>query len=209
MRYAVLLPTLLLMIPSAAAQENAANAGTLVLGMGFVVLLVLLGLLIRVMRIKQPAEPLPVSLPPKPAVPADNRVYGELAIVDGLSSAGRILVTRQEFSIGRGLDNNDYELNLPGISRQHVRLRLDANDNRMYITDLASANGTLVNGKSLNPNEPHPLYNGDEITLSHVILRWKSLHGAETQERPASIRPEDRRTKAIPLPAKDKPEEEW
>src|SRR5688572_14939884 len=126
MRYAVFLLTFLMLIPSAAAQETVPSAGTLVLGMGFVVLLVLLGLLIRVVRIKQPVEAIPVSLPPKPAAPADKRVYGELAIVDGLSSITRIQVTEQDFSIGRGLDNNDYELNLPGISRQHIRLRLDA-----------------------------------------------------------------------------------
>src|SRR5688572_21862149 len=102
MRYAILLMTALLLIPSATAQENVPSAGTLVLGMGFLVLLVLIGLLIRVMQIKQPAEPIPVSLPPKPDAPVDKRVYGELAIVDGLSSTGRILVTRQDFAIGRG-----------------------------------------------------------------------------------------------------------
>jgi hypothetical protein len=210
MRFAISLTVILILIPSVAAQENASGAGTLVLAMGFLVLLVLIGLLLRVMLIKQPVEPVPVSLPPAKPQPIDEgRVYGELVVVDGLSSKNRILVTKPDFAIGRGLDNNDYELNLPGISRQHIVLRLDVSDNRMYITDLASANGTVVNGKPLNPNQPHPLYNGDEIVLSHVILRWKSLHGAETQERPTPRSTEDRRTKAIPLPDKDKPEEQW
>jgi hypothetical protein len=210
MRFWFSLLMLFALVPPVFAQEETLSAGTLVLGMGFVVLLLLVALLVRVMMIKQPAEPIPVSsLPPQAKKVPESRSYGELVVMDGLSGTKSIVINKESYAIGRGLDNNDYELNLPGISRQHIILRLDANDSRMYITDLDSANGTLLNGKRLNANEPHALHNGDEIALSHVILRWKALLGYETQERPASLSLEERRTSRLPLAEKDKPDEQW
>lgn len=209
MRFCFSLLVLLALVPPVFAQEGNLNAGTLVLGMGFVVLLLLVALLVRVMLIKQPAEPIPVSLPPQPKKAEELRPYGELVVMDGLSGTNRILITKDTFAIGRGLDNNDYELNLPGISRYHAILSLDAEDSRMYITDLDSANGTYLNGKKLRANEPHALHNGDEIALSHVVLRWKALLGYETQEHPAIRSQGERRTQQLPLAEKDKPDEQW
>jgi hypothetical protein len=209
-RFCLSLALFFVFIPPVFAQEGALSANTLVLGMGFVVVLLLLALLVRIIMIKQPAETVPVSLPPKPQKSEGTRTYGELVVMDGLSGTNRILITKDSFAIGRGLDNNDYELNLPGISRQHIVLHLDANASRMYITDLDSANGTLLNGKRLEANEPHALHNGDEITLSYVILRWKSFIGYETTQEPSSATGlQERSTSQIPLVDKEKPDEQW
>jgi FHA domain len=171
-------------IPAVYAQENALSAGTLVFSMGFVVLLILLALLGRVLWMKPSAIPETSAPPRQGPEQAITRIYGELLVLDGLNNKDRILVTKAEFSIGRGLENNDYELNLPGISRRHLILFLDPNDKRMYIRDLDSANGTLLNGKPLSAHQNHPLYAGDEITLSQLVLKWNPLRGVEGAIRP-------------------------
>jgi Na+-transporting methylmalonyl-CoA/oxaloacetate decarboxylase gamma subunit len=202
------LTKLFTLIPPVLAQVDFLSANTLVLGMGFVVLLVLVALLVRVMLIKQPAEPIPVSPPPVAEKQEEVRLYGELVVMDGMSGTKRILINKDEFSIGRGLEFNDYELNLPGISRQHIVLQLGQTDKRMYITDLESSNGTLLNGKKLNANEPHALHNGDEITLSQVNLRWKALFGLDSQDD-STVHSVEGRTKQLKVVEKDKPEESW
>lgn len=51
------------------------------------------------------------------------------------------------------------------ISRVHCRI--DRQGNRCSITDLQSANGTYVNKVRLQPNQAHPLKNGDIVRLAN------------------------------------------
>lgn len=52
------------------------------------------------------------------------------------------------------------------ISRLHCTIELE--EGGYWIRDEDSANGTFVNGKKLNPLEPIPLRNGDEIELGRM-----------------------------------------
>jgi len=65
-------------------------------------------------------------------------------------------------TIGRGKEST---LPIPHrfVSARHFELRW--NDTEFLITDLASTNGTLVNNKSLIPNEPTPIYNNTIIRI--------------------------------------------
>jgi len=65
--------------------------------------------------------------------------------------------------IGRDADCNVH-LNLPSISRQHVRLVAD--DPHFTISDLDSANGTKINGHQLT--NPVSLQPGDEIKIADL-----------------------------------------
>jgi hypothetical protein len=56
-----------------------------------------------------------------------------------------------------------------GVSRRHARITQEGTD--LFIEDLGSVNGTLVNGKRLTPYLPHPLQSGDEIRLGEMVLR--------------------------------------
>lgn len=56
-----------------------------------------------------------------------------------------------------------------GVSRRHARITQEGAD--LFIEDLGSVNGTLVNGKRLTPYLPHPLQSGDEIRLGEMVLR--------------------------------------
>ncbi len=58
-----------------------------------------------------------------------------------------------------------------GVSRRHAVLW--GTDDGLYIRDLASTNGTLVNGFKLQPNISYKLRNGDRIEVGQMqcVLR--------------------------------------
>lgn len=56
-----------------------------------------------------------------------------------------------------------------GISRRHVRLHVEGEN--LYVTDLESTNGTFLRGERLKPNEPTPIYRGDELVLGKLALK--------------------------------------
>jgi transcription initiation factor TFIIIB Brf1 subunit/transcription initiation factor TFIIB len=56
-----------------------------------------------------------------------------------------------------------------GVSRQHARLTIK--DDSLYITDLAAANATYLNGLRLTAHQPRILRDGDEIRLGKLKLQ--------------------------------------
>jgi hypothetical protein len=98
-----------------------------------------------------------------------------------LSFAGQsepvLLEGRPEYVLGRdgaGEVVPDVNLNVfggqdQGVSRVHAALRLD--HGQMLLVDLASTNGTRLNGVRLTANQPVRLSNGDEIRLGRLALR--------------------------------------
>lgn len=55
-----------------------------------------------------------------------------------------------------------------GVSRLHVVIR--RTENGLMIEDLASTNGTLLNGAPLDPYSPKPLHSGDHLVLSKLEI---------------------------------------
>ncbi|HAJ78758.1 MAG TPA: hypothetical protein DCO75_03225 [Fibrobacteres bacterium] len=86
-------------------------------------------------------------------------------------SSGNIFRLTGETSIGRAVENG---INLAGseVSRQHALIR--PRDNYFVIIDCGSANGTFVNGRALHRYVPQPLYEGDEITICSIKLKFVS-----------------------------------
>jgi pSer/pThr/pTyr-binding forkhead associated (FHA) protein len=78
----------------------------------------------------------------------------------------------QEFAqtrvvLGRGRDT-DFHLEDPNVSRRHTVVYWEGG--RMYVKDLGSTNGTLVNGR---PVTAGPVRDGDIITIggSEIIVK--------------------------------------
>ncbi len=69
--------------------------------------------------------------------------------------------------IDLGLDGG-YEA---GVSRRHAVISVQGDG--FCIEDLASANGTFINGQRLQPQEPAPIRHGDELKLGTLILRFE------------------------------------
>lgn len=88
----------------------------------------------------------------------------------------------EEFTIGRvsgtqpilpDVDLTPYRAYEGGVSRLHATIRVTKDS--ASLSDLGSANGTLVNGEKIPPYEPFPLSNGDIIALGkfqmEIIIR--------------------------------------
>lgn len=77
-----------------------------------------------------------------------------------------IVVTKDEFVIGKKAELCDGVIDFNKmISRSHCRI--NRRGNQYTITDLQSSNGTFVNKVRLQPNQPHPINNGDVIRLAN------------------------------------------
>jgi len=84
---------------------------------------------------------------------------------------GRIIRFDSQLTIGRSTDNK-LCLSDTSVSRQHCIIT--EKENYFTISDLGSANGTLVNKNSLHRHVPHPLYDGDEIVIGDYTFIFKS-----------------------------------
>lgn len=60
-----------------------------------------------------------------------------------------------------------------GVSRQHAVILVK--DNRIYIKDLGSVNGTRLNGSLLAPKNEYRLRHGDELTIGQVKLQVRFI----------------------------------
>lgn len=77
-----------------------------------------------------------------------------------------IAVTKDEFVIGKKPELCDGVIDFNKmISRSHCKI--NKKGEQYVITDLQSANGTYVNKVKLQPNQPHPINNGDVIRLAN------------------------------------------
>jgi serine/threonine protein kinase len=56
------------------------------------------------------------------------------------------------------------------VSRRHAHITQQ--DEKYFITDLGSSNGTLVNSQPIPPHKDHPLRNGDRITIGQVVIQF-------------------------------------
>ena len=59
------------------------------------------------------------------------------------------------------------------VSRRH--LRVGSAEGRLFVEDLSSLNGTLLDGSAIPPFEPMPVEPGQVITLGRVTLRVARL----------------------------------
>lgn len=88
-----------------------------------------------------------------------------LRVERGPNAGQSFAIEQASSTIGRQ-DNNTFVLDDARLSRQHARI--DSGPNGLSVTDLNSANGTLVNGRPTSGSVP--LAPGDRIQLGDTIL---------------------------------------
>ncbi|MDQ7024439.1 MAG: FHA domain-containing protein [Anaerolineae bacterium] len=92
-----------------------------------------------------------------------------------------VIIGRQGFRVGRSRENN-MTLNHREISRQHMRIAWQ-DDNRYYVEDLNSSNGTYLNEEKLKGRDPIPLQEGDYVRFGPFLLTIIEIF-EEKRERP-------------------------
>lgn len=105
--------------------------------------------------------------------------------IDDQESPQQWVLTRDDMTIGRGEDS-DIVLPVRQISREHIRIYKA--DDGFYVEDLASKNGTWVNGEPLNGKRR--LNDNDKLHLALAIMLQYIGTGATAPmpfEVPASV----------------------
>jgi FHA domain len=91
--------------------------------------------------------------------------------------AGLSFGVTKPLMMGRSLDC-DIAMVSPQVSRNHARLDLE--DDQLYIEDMGSANGTVVNGRAAEGRQA--LHNDDEIRFHDIVFRVvESFTGARSE----------------------------
>ncbi len=98
-----------------------------------------------------------------PVIPEDSTV--ELEIVSGTATGKKYLLTKNRITIGRG--DSDFNFNDIQASRKHASIELIPGG-YISLRDLASTNGTLLNGKEATSRL---LKNGDIITIGKTEIK--------------------------------------
>lgn len=93
---------------------------------------------------------------------------GRLEIMNGGFEGMTYDLTGDEVVIGRN-PTTDITLLDEGISREHAVLLFDEEAPGYVIEDLASTNGTKLNGKRIRSA---PLSEGDEIQIGQTLFRF-------------------------------------
>jgi phage tail-like protein len=97
----------------------------------------------------------------------------------------KIVLKTGESGIGRE-PSNKIQLNFPKVSRHHARI--DSLEASCHITDLGSANGTLVNGTRIEPNIPVSLSDNTVIEIDPVTIICKHII-TDVEEKPPEVEP--------------------
>lgn len=118
------------------------------------------------------------------ALPSSTQADSVCIIRSGDMAGRSFLLDRPTIIVGRGAES-DIIIVDPSLSRRHAQFTRKVDGD--YVQDLASSNGSQVNGVRLNA--PHRLRQGDKITLGDVLLEYTLLPEAQTTPMPLSEAP--------------------
>ncbi len=127
-------------------------------------------------------SPAPLPPLPRPAVPEARKAHmGKLpgrgiAIYVGETDEPLIIAVRERVTLGRLkdgpapdlIDLAPYDAYRKGVSRSHAVLTY--RDNRLYIQDLGSSNGTWLDGQRLKPYELYAVQPGSPVGLGQLTI---------------------------------------
>lgn len=69
-------------------------------------------------------------------------------------------------NIGRSSDN-DFVVPVEDFSRKHCQVTIKGN--YVFIQDLGSKNGVMIDGRKIEPNRPYPIYNSSVVVLANLF----------------------------------------
>lgn len=121
------------------------------------------------------AEPVPRAADATLIIGAPPPSFAWLVVKSGPRAGVLFRLDPKGSSVGRDSTLNDFILDDPAVSRQHAKLRVEENDEgeeQFFIYDLATANGTFVNGEQI---VKQGLVDGDEILMGQTLMVFKQL----------------------------------
>jgi pSer/pThr/pTyr-binding forkhead associated (FHA) protein len=95
-----------------------------------------------------------------------------LRVMEGPAKGKRFELRKDIVFLGRGT-KNDIQVNDYTVSRMHLKIfRIGT---AIFIEDLKSSNGTLINGRPLEPGEGRQIDEEDVITLGDTVLQLEAV----------------------------------
>jgi len=91
-----------------------------------------------------------------------------LCIVDGPATGQIFALENHELLLLGRDDSCSFQILDERVSRRHLKVRFDSEENRHYALDCGSANGVLVNGTRIS--EPVALNEGDAIRVGNTTI---------------------------------------
>jgi|TARA_B110000211_G_scaffold77726_1_gene91070 hypothetical protein len=156
-------------------QQKAEKKKLMLMGGLALGLLLVIGIIIFFRRSKRQSE-LELDETAEPEVIAllsfDVLIRGDAV---GIKVPAELIARTRGVVIGRSAADSDFVIDSPELSRSHVRL--SEKDGILYLEDLGSANGTILNGLKLKPAQLVALHDGDELELAI------SMFAVEFQQR--------------------------
>jgi hypothetical protein len=110
----------------------------------------------------------------------EEKSYDWILSVETGPLAGLSFGIDQTIVLGRALDC-DLAIVTPHVSRQHAQLLIE--ERQLYVEDLNSSNGTIVNGKHVT--ERQALNHDDELRLHDIVFRISESFSRPNSERKA------------------------
>lgn len=101
---------------------------------------------------------------------AESLVVNEYKLQPLFDDYNQIYLDKFPFNIGKIHGQVDCYIDNKSISRYHAKI--DKNNDRFYITDLNSTNGTRVNKKRLDPYNKIEFNLGDELTFADISYKF-------------------------------------
>lgn len=112
-----------------------------------------------------------------------------LAVKSGPRTGHLYRLVPEVTAIGRD-SHNDIIVDDAAVSRQHAKLKLElgpGDEKQFYVYDLATANGTKVNGEEV---VKAPVYDGDEVEIGRTVFVFKQIDGPAREEPAGEPEPE-------------------
>ncbi len=104
-------------------------------------------------------------------------IAAKLVYRNGGRRGERVPLVESHFSVGRHQDCS-LRLNSIQVSRRHCLIKTD--DDGVWLTDLGSRNGTLLNGNPIDPNRPYAIGHRDRLEIGQWKFRF-SIRDAKTK----------------------------
>ncbi len=107
-------------------------------------------------------------------VPVSAAGQPTLHITSGPQEGAAIPLLTPSITIGRATRSATWDISLQdrAVSRPHCSISREP-DGIWVVTDLSSANGTIVNGVPVQPEEPQPLHDGTVIAMGETTILFR------------------------------------
>ncbi|NUQ86548.1 MAG: FHA domain-containing protein [Anaerolineales bacterium] len=137
-----------------------------------------------------------------------EKSWGQLIAYSGSTIGLSFALKPPSVTLGRDPGSNAITLQHQTISREHARF--DWRDEKWFVTDLQSANGTRINGTQLAPNKESPIAPADELQFGDVKLVFvpSAASAGKTSGLPMTfvMEPEEHVQEPPPVKAEEKKE---